>query len=159
VVGVSDPWERIERKGRAYVQIGLDNPEQYRVLFSSRPDCTPERFLDERLVATLSFEHLIEDLQAAASAGQLSAMPVDPAVVASGLWMMVHGITSLLCAKPDFPWPDRDRLIDHVPQTYSTGLRATARHDADPPPGLSPDQRDAGQLRPVPGSTAGPDAG
>jgi AcrR family transcriptional regulator len=132
VVGVSDPWERIERKGRAYVQFGLDNPEQYRVLFTSRPDCTPERFTDERLVSTSAFGRLIEDLQAAGQGGPLGAArtgdggPADPAVVASGLWMMVHGITSLLCAKPDFPWPDRQQLVDHVIGTYCAGLRARA---------------------------------
>ncbi len=122
VVGVTDPWERVERKGRAYVEFGLTNPEQYRVLFTSRPDCTPERFMDERLVSTSAFGHLIEDLQAAIDAGQLA---VDDAhLVASGLWMMVHGITSLLIAKPSFPWPDRPQLIEHVLQTYSAGLRS-----------------------------------
>jgi hypothetical protein len=36
--------------------------------------------------------------------------------------MMVHGITSLLAAKPHFPWPDRQTLIDHVMNTYAAGL-------------------------------------
>lgn len=121
VVGVSDPWERIERKGRAYVEFGLTNPEQYRVLFTSRADCTPDRFLDERLIATSAFGHLIADIEAAITAGQLRSH--DSAMVASGLWMMVHGITSLLISKPDFPWPDRAQLIEHVLHTYSSGLR------------------------------------
>ena len=49
---------------------------------------------------------------------------VGASMVGSGLWMMVHGITSLLIAKPDFPWPDREQLIEHVLQTYGAGLRA-----------------------------------
>jgi len=120
VVGVTDPWERVERKGRAYVEFGLTNPEQYRVLFCSPPDLTPERFLDERLITTSAFGHLIEDLLAAMA----GATTEEAAVVASGLWMTVHGITSLLIAKPSFPWPDRPQLIEHVLQTYSAGLRA-----------------------------------
>ncbi len=122
VAGVSDPWERVQRRGRAYVDFGLHNPEHYRILFTSRADCTPERFMDERLISTSAFGHLVEDLQAAVAAGQLDVD--DTAVVASGLWMMVHGITSLLIAKPDFPWPDRERLIEHVLQTYGAGLRS-----------------------------------
>jgi AcrR family transcriptional regulator len=121
VIGVTDPWERIERKGRAYVEFGLTNPEQYRILFTSRPDCTPERFVDERLLTTSALGHLIADVDAAISAGQIRSG--DTAVVASGLWMAVHGITSLLIAKPDFPWPDRQQLIDHVLHTYSSGLQ------------------------------------
>ena len=121
VVGVTDPWERVERRGRAYVEFGLTNPEHYRILFTSRPDCTPERFVDERLLATSAFGHLLEDLTAAVAAGQLTED--DPTLVGSGLWMMVHGITSLLIAKPDFPWPDRETLIDHVMRVYSAGLR------------------------------------
>ncbi|MDQ6948886.1 MAG: TetR/AcrR family transcriptional regulator [Actinomycetota bacterium] len=135
VVGVADPWERVERRGRAYVEFGLTNPEHYRILFTSRPDDTPERFVDERLISTSALGHLIEDLQAAAAAGQLGRWSAtgagsvleDAAMVASGLWMMVHGITSLLIAKPDFPWPDRQHLIDHVLQTYAAGLRADPR--------------------------------
>jgi AcrR family transcriptional regulator len=122
VIGESDPWMRIERRGVAYVDFGLSNPEHYRILFTSRPDLTPERFVDERLLATSAFGHLIEDIEGAIGAGQLWSQ--DAAVVASGLWMIVHGITSLLIAKPNFPWPDRQVLIDHVMHTYAAGLRA-----------------------------------
>lgn len=121
VVGVADPWERIVLRGRAYVNFGLTNPEHYRILFTSRPDNTPERLLDERLVATSAFGHLIADVEAAIAAGQMRSR--DAALIASGLWMVVHGVTSLLIAKPDFPWPDRQTLIDHVLQTVGEGLR------------------------------------
>jgi AcrR family transcriptional regulator len=122
VVGVEDPWTRIEMKGRAYVEFGLTNPEHYRILFTSRADCTPERFVDERLIATSAFGHIIEDIESAMGAGQLWS--TDAAIVAGGLWMMVHGITSLLISKPDFPWPDHQQLIEHVLHTYSSGMRS-----------------------------------
>ena len=31
-----------------------------------------------------------------------------------GLWATAHGLTSLLIAKPGFPWPPIDALIDQV---------------------------------------------
>jgi AcrR family transcriptional regulator len=129
VVGITDPWARIECKGLAYVEFGLTNPEQYRVLFTSRSDCTPERFMDERLLATSAFGHLIGDIEAAIGAGQIWSR--DAALVASGLWMMVHGVTSLLIAKPDFPWPDRQQLIEHTLHTYAAGLKCQGAKAGD----------------------------
>jgi hypothetical protein len=39
--------------------------------------------------------------------------------------MLVHGITSLLITKPDFPWPDTATLVDHVLAIYAAGLLVT----------------------------------
>ncbi|MGH2759182.1 MAG: TetR-like C-terminal domain-containing protein, partial [Actinomycetota bacterium] len=46
----------------------------------------------------------------------------DAFFLACGLWSSVHGITSLLIAKPWFPWPDVERLVDHVIDTHCLGL-------------------------------------
>ena len=124
VIGVDDPVARIQLRGRAYIDFGLTNPEHYRILMMGRPDCTPERFVDERLGRTSAFGHVLEDVAAAIEAGRLRF--TDPLLVASGLWMTVHGITSLLIAKPDFPWPERQQLVDHVLSAYGVGLAAPA---------------------------------
>src|SRR5580704_2019371 len=116
VNGIDDPFARITARGRAYVDFGLANPEHYRLLMMGRPDCTPERFLDGRLGTTSAFGHLVEDVETAIQAGQLAFD--DPRLVACGLWMMVHGVTSLLIAKPEFPWPDREALVGHVLGAY-----------------------------------------
>jgi AcrR family transcriptional regulator len=121
--GIDDPWERVARRGRAYIDFGLSNAEQYRIIMTSRPDGTPERFVDERLRQTSAFGHVVEDVQAAIDAGLLRYN--NAVLVATGLWMVVHGITSLLIAKPDFPWPPVDELVDHILGVYATGLGAT----------------------------------
>jgi hypothetical protein len=36
--------------------------------------------------------------------------------------MLVHGIASLLIAKPKFPWPPVDHLVDHALEVYQSGL-------------------------------------
>lgn len=120
VEGVEDPLDRIDRRGRAYVEFGLASPEHYRLLMMGRPDCTPERFVDERLLGTGAFSDVVEDARAAIDAGLLRFD--DPVLVASGLWMMVHGVVSLLIAKPDFPWPEREQLISHVLSVYRRGM-------------------------------------
>jgi AcrR family transcriptional regulator len=118
--GLADPMERITARGRAYIDFGLANPEQYRIILMRRPTATPARFRDGRLIETADLGGLLDDVRAAIDAGQITT--ADPAVVASGLWMMVHGITSLLITKPDFPWPDTDTLVLHILATYAAGL-------------------------------------
>jgi AcrR family transcriptional regulator len=118
--GIDDPWERVARRGRAYIDFGLSNAEQYRIIMSSNPGDTPERFVDERLSQTSAFSHVVEDVQAAIEAGQIRYQ--DAYLVSTGLWMLVHGITSLLIAKPDFPWPPVDDLVEHALGVYAAGL-------------------------------------
>jgi AcrR family transcriptional regulator len=121
VAGVDDPLERLDRRGHAYIEFGLASPEHYRLLMMGRPDCTPERFVDGRLVDAYAFEGVVADVQAAIDAGLVRYC--DTVQVACGLWMMVHGIVSLFIAKPDFPWPeDRNALIHHVLEVYMRGL-------------------------------------
>lgn len=118
--GVDDPLEVLRVRGRAYVQFGLDNPEQYRILFMTRP---PELHSHEGLPAPAAFQSHLEAVQRAWDAGLLAAAP-SAELAAFSLWAGVHGITSLLIAKPDFPWPDRDVLVDHVLRTNVHGLAA-----------------------------------
>jgi hypothetical protein len=54
---------------------------------------------------------------------QLGIEPApDPTFVAISLWSIVHGITSLLLTHPQFPWPDRDELVNHVLSMPILGL-------------------------------------
>jgi AcrR family transcriptional regulator len=112
VEGVDDPLERIYRRGRAYVRFGLDNPEHYRIMFMSPPATAPQRFVDERVATSAAFAGVVEDVAAAMEQGQIALD--DPFLVACGMWATVHGVTSLLIAKPQFPWPPLDQLLDHT---------------------------------------------
>ena len=66
-----------------------------------------------------SFFHLVEHVTACVDAGLVDG---DPMLNAIDLWVAVHGLTSLLIAKPDFPWPDVDVVIDHLCATMLDGL-------------------------------------
>lgn len=108
VVGIDDPMARIEARGRAYITFGLENPEPYRVMFMTRW-ATGMRMSDEQLADTAAFDHLVADVNAAIAAGQMGGS--DSFAIACGLWALVHGITSLIIAKPDFPWPPLEEFI------------------------------------------------
>ena len=121
VVGVDDPIDELYRRGKAYVRFGLEHPEQYRILFmrGASHDASDEA----RIRDASSFEHFVE---AVANAVESGALPKgsDPRVVALELWSVVHGITSLLIAKPMFEWPDADALTDHLLTAACAGLMA-----------------------------------
>jgi AcrR family transcriptional regulator len=119
VEGITDPIARIEARGRAYIDFGLTNPEHYRILMTGRSDATPERFVDARLADSAAFAHVLTDVQSAIAE---TGVDEDPVVVACGLWIAVHGLTSLLIAKPMFPWPPREQLIDHVLESATSRL-------------------------------------
>jgi AcrR family transcriptional regulator len=125
--GAGDPLEALRRRGRAYVQFGLDHPEQYRILFLTRP---PEGWSADRILENAAFGHILETVPASLDAGALA--PANPLLVALGLWAAVHGITSLLITKPQLPWPDVDQLVDHIVTMCVDGLAARPKETSRP---------------------------
>jgi len=119
--GIEDPWERIRRRGYAYLRWGLDNPEHYRILMMSRPDQTPDRFVDERLVDTAGLVPVAADLVAAVASAQVEGTG-DPLETTKILWMMIHGLVSLLISKPDFPFGPVDEIYARMFELAHRGL-------------------------------------
>lgn len=119
--GVDDPWERIRRRGRAYLHWGLQNPEHYRILMMSRPDQTPERFIDERLADTAGLMPVADDVAQAIASRQV-APGEEPLEMAKTLWMMIHGTVSLLISKPDFPFGEADDVYERLFELVHRGL-------------------------------------
>ena len=115
----TDPLDSLRRRGRAYIQFGLDHPEQYRVLFMSKAAAAPEGFQEERLKRTAAFDHLVDAVREVIDQGLIEGDPVQVAVC---LWSAGHGITSLLIAHPDFDWPDIEQTIDLVLYAQMFGL-------------------------------------
>jgi len=118
--GSLDPVESLRLRARAYVRFGLEHPEEYRILFMSKPAQTPEGWSNERLMGNAAFGHLVEAVQRASDQGTIA--PGNPVLIASGLWAVVHGITSLLIANRGLAWPV-DELVDDVVGTHLAGLR------------------------------------
>jgi len=116
----SNPFDEINRRGAAYIRFGLEHPEQYRILFLERDE--PSGFSEEHLAGLSAFDHMAAAVATAMRAGLIRQG--DPKVVTVGLWAAVHGITSLLIAKPHFPWPPVDVVINQVLSMCGAGLAA-----------------------------------
>jgi AcrR family transcriptional regulator len=126
-----DPLDEIRRRGAAYIRFGLEHPEQYRILFMGREE--PMGFSEEHLADASAFDHMVEAVTRAMRAGLVA--DGDPAVVTIGLWAAVHGLTSLLIAKPDFPWPPVEELTEQVLRMCSQGVQTAV---PAPTPVMSP---------------------
>jgi AcrR family transcriptional regulator len=111
-----DPVERLMRRGQAYVRFGVEHPEHYRILFMS--GIVPDD--DERLRAVSGFDHLVANVQACIDAGFVGEP--DALLAATGLWVMVHGVTSLAISVPGFPTVGMDRLMAHLSVVCARGL-------------------------------------
>jgi AcrR family transcriptional regulator len=121
VAGVDDPLEELRLRGQAYVRFGLENPEHYRILFMTRMADKAHVHSTDEIVGAAAFEHHVAAVQRCADAG-LFAEGADVLLVAIGLWAAVHGVTSLLVALPQFPWPPVEQLVDHMLTTQVKGL-------------------------------------
>ena len=117
--GSNDLLEALALRGKAYIRFGVEHPEQYRILFMRKPSHTPEDFQVDRLRDAAAFNHLVEHVARCVHAGLIEG---DPLMISLGLWATVHGLTSLLISKPDFPWPELDAVSDHVCRTAIRGL-------------------------------------
>ena len=109
VAGIDDPVEALRARGRAYVRFGMEHPEHYRIMFMGPAYARPDQWED--VLATGSFGHLVEGIQAAVDAGRLRPGP-DAFTTALHVWANIHGLTSLLVARPTLPWPDLDQLVE-----------------------------------------------
>lgn len=114
-----DPMAKLRACGRAYVQFGLDHPEHYRIMFMGRSDWTPETYADEVLTESGSFMALVAVVSEVLTELGSDRDPFATAVI---VWTGVHGLTSLMISKPNFPWPPVDELVADCCESLLVGL-------------------------------------
>jgi AcrR family transcriptional regulator len=112
-VGYTPTPENFERCLRVYIDFGLDHPDAYRVAFML------EKSVDGSFLEKTGGRPMIAGKEVFAvfveMVGELHARgaTVEDDVMAAtqSLWAGLHGLVSLLIARPEFPWIERERLI------------------------------------------------
>lgn len=98
---------------RAYVEFGLEQPDAYRIAFMletaiHRTEGPTKPDLPEGSRECFGVLHqMVVGLHA-----QGLTVDQDPDTLAQCLWAGMHGLVSLLIARPGFPWVERQHLID-----------------------------------------------
>jgi AcrR family transcriptional regulator len=116
-----DPLAALKRGMRAYTEFGLANPSYYKLAFLNPPEFKAESYLVEGSKGTELFLTLRGSVERCLRQGLFR--PVDAGLAAQILWTMNHGVTSLLISNPNFPWAEREALIDGVVDCALQGLR------------------------------------
>lgn|SRR5205085_945586 len=117
-----EPLDRLKRGLMAYIEFGLENPQQYRTTFMMP---IPEGFDHEKYHEADSpgmqaFSFLTRGLTECIKAGKLRAINVE--LAAQTLWAGIHGITSLLITHNTFPWVGQEKVIHSTVDTLVAGL-------------------------------------
>jgi AcrR family transcriptional regulator len=95
---------------RVYIEFGLREPDAYRVAFMLE---TGERSADGEPVAPMMVGMEAYAIHRAAVA-EVFGKALEPEwveLLAQSLWASLHGLVSLLIARPTFPWGEREKLI------------------------------------------------
>ena len=111
--------EALRRKLRVYVDFGLRHPHHYHFAFMMRP---VDNRRSRRSVPHEAFDELRNAVRECVERKQFREVDVE--TTSQALWAAIHGITSLLIVRSDFPWVDRDTVIEQVIETALEGLRA-----------------------------------
>lgn len=118
-----DPLVNLREGCRAYVRFGLKHPHHYQIVFMTPlPHHQSEQeYAFEGSMGERTFNLLCQAVMRCVEAKVLR--DVDVEMTSQAMWAALHGVTSLLIAHQDFPWVARDRLIDHLLDTFIEGLK------------------------------------
>ena len=127
---VSDPLERVRRFGDAYARFGLENPDEYRLVFIGNNIPESIRKIGHRMPTddpnrpgvggALVFSRLVALLSQLEASGVELNYP--PETCAELCWMGIHGVVAALIMKPDFPWSNRETLIQGMQDIVIKGI-------------------------------------
>lgn len=124
----ADTPEAVAAGLRIYVDFGLENPDAYRVAFMIEGPhgrvavAGPTDESDVSVPGHTAFDilrRMIADLHRRGLGGG-----DDPERMAQSIWAGMHGLVSLLIARPGFPWAERDALVEgHVRMLAAMAMR------------------------------------
>ena len=118
----SDPVETLRKSGKVYIEFGLKYPQDYKLTFVIRPQFQEDLGLQEGSIGEKVFNYL--RVMVSECIKQKIFRQVDVETTGQVMWSAVHGVTLLLIDFPDFPWTEKDKLIDTVIDTTIKGLQA-----------------------------------
>lgn len=102
-----------QRSLRVYVDFGVDNPNAYRVAFmieKGHDGDFLEKTAGRPMIAGLEAFALFRDMIGEYQAAGLTVLD-DAQLATQTLWAGLHGLVSLLIARAEFPWVERETLI------------------------------------------------
>jgi AcrR family transcriptional regulator len=114
-----DPAARLLAVARSYIRFGLEQPDAYRVAFMLEGGGSEDKGGEDKVLAAGIETFTIHRSCVAGYLGK-EASEDEITLVAQSMWASLHGLVSLLIARPGFPWVDREALIERHVQRLIT---------------------------------------
>ena len=105
---------------RNYVMFGLEQPDAYRVAFMIEARDSEEKG-GEDIVLSAGVETFAIHRQCVSAFLCADTADGEVTMIAQSMWASLHGLVSLLIARPGFPWADQQALIDHHIEVMTKG--------------------------------------
>jgi AcrR family transcriptional regulator len=112
--------EKLRMGMREYINFGLKHPSHYEVIFII-PIQSAVGSDYESSQGKVAFETLRSSVGACVKDKLLKDNDIE--LASQTLWAGIHGVTSLLITHCDFPFVEREKLIDSVIETLISGLK------------------------------------
>ena len=117
----AEPLAALRKTMTAYVEYGVENPQEYQIVFMS-PEPTTAKKTRTGMASEqdhAAFALLLQRVNVCLGAGLLSG---DAFLLATLLWSGMHGVTSLLITFPTFPFGGRARYVAAMADALLAGL-------------------------------------
>jgi AcrR family transcriptional regulator len=121
MAGIDDPAERLRVSAKVYARFALDHPEQYRVMMMDHTYGDLLHGSLEEVGARAGMATVVQTVQEGMDRGMF--VPGDALLTALGMWAVVHGLVSLLLAKPGLAVPPVEELVDLMADQMLDGMR------------------------------------
>jgi AcrR family transcriptional regulator len=116
----ANPMDKLRMGMREYINFGLKHPSHYEIVFIL-PIRSPAGGDYESSQGKLAFETLRRAVADCVDDKLLKNQEID--LISQTLWAGIHGVTSLLITHCDFPFVEREKLIDNVIETLIAGIK------------------------------------
>lgn len=113
----TDPAEQLRAAATAYWRFATEHPDAYYVMFTvpgTNSVANPLR--EDRRPGTVVIQAVQDVITRCVDAGRTA--PLDPFRAALCLWTSLHGLITMMAARPYVPWPEPEDLLDTLLATY-----------------------------------------
>jgi AcrR family transcriptional regulator len=107
---------------RIYVDFGLENPDMYRIAFMAEQAGNWWKTQDVSLSPATQSTYGVLFAEISKLRARGLTVDLDPETLTQSVWSGMHGLVSLLIAKPKFPWVEREHLIESHLAILARGL-------------------------------------
>ena len=113
------PYQTLYQYLFMYINFAIENPEQYK--FLSNIFNSPEKVSIGKTNASLVYKDILELVQLCLEKNIFKYN--DENLITQSLWGILYGITMIQVIRPNFPWKDKQKLIELTLKVYLEGLQ------------------------------------